>query len=198
MQIIFKAHKSIPVLLLLTLIVFAGCTDRTSLQTKQITAYYDGFKNSDYEKIKQTLADSLVTTSGDYIMAFSRESYHEKFKWDSVFKPEYELVAIDKKGDHAIATVTVRSSKLTFLKNNPMTCNYRFHLESGTIFKIDELDCPDADWALWQKQVNSLVNWVAENHPEMDGFVNDLTMEGAINYVKAIALYQISENAEQP
>ncbi|WP_281543238.1 hypothetical protein [Maribacter aestuarii] len=184
--------------LLLLLLLSYSCTEKSSTPTEPITTYYEGFKNSDYEKIKRTLADSLVTTAGDYIMEFSRKSYYEKFKWDSIFKPEYELIAIDTKGKYPVATVTVRSSKLAFLKNNPLTCNYRFHLESGKIFKIDELDCPDADWVLWQKQVNSLVNWVAKNHPEMDDFVNDLTMEGALNYVKAIALYQHSENAKQP
>lgn len=167
-----------------------GCTEKKSTPSEQITAYYEGFKNSDYSQIKSTLADSLITTEGDYIMPFSRESYYEKFKWDSVFKPVYKLVNIEKQGEQAVATVTMRSLKHEFLKNSPMTCSYTFHFKSGKIAKIENLDCPDANWEIWAKEVDALVHWVKANHPELDGFIHDLTMKGAIDYVHAMELYK--------
>ena len=48
----------------------------------------------------------------------------------------------------------------------------------------------DANWEIWQRERDSLVNWIKENHPELDGFVHDLSMEGAQNYLKAISLYK--------
>ncbi len=171
-----------------------GCAEKTSTPTEQITAYYGGFQNSDYSQVKSTLSDSLISIAGDYRMAYSRETFYEKFKWDSVFRPEYTLVSIDNKGQHPIATVTMRSPKLEFLHNNPMTCRYTFHFKKGKIAEIKNLDCPRANWELWGKKVDALVGWIAMNHPELDGFINDLTMQGAVNYMKAITLYRNGKN----
>ena len=64
------------------------------------------------------------------------------------------------------------------------------YFESGKISRIENLDCPDANWETWGKQVDSLVNWTKENHPGLNGFIHDLTMKGAQDYMKAIALYK--------
>jgi len=50
---------------------------------------------------------------------------------------------------------------------------------SDKITKIEALECSDANWNVWQAERDSLVNWVKINHPELDGFINDLTMNGA-------------------
>lgn len=131
---------------------------------------------------------------GDYTMGYSRESFYEKFKWDSIFKPVYKLVSINEKGKHPIVTVTMNSPKLEFLHNNPMTCNYVFYFKSNKIAKIENIGCPTANWKMWAKGVDSLVNWIKLNHPELDGFIYDLTMQGATNYMKAISLYKSSKN----
>lgn len=182
-------------LLLSILILSVGCADKASTPVEQITAYYDGFKKSDFSQIKNTLSDSLVSISGDYRMAYSREGFYEKFKWDSVFKPEYTLDSIETNGEHPIATVTMNSPKLEFLHNNPMTCRYMVYFENDKIARIQELNCPTANWELWAKQRDSLVSWTKVNHPELDGFINDLTMQGAMNYMEAIVLYRNRKNA---
>lgn len=56
------------------------------------------------------------------------------------------------------------------------------------------MECVDADWNIWQMERDSLVKWVSINHPELDGFIHDLTMNGAINYLKAIELYENSKD----
>ncbi len=78
------------------------------------------------------------------------------------------------------------------MKNNPLTCRYKFHFDSGKIAKIENLDGTDANWEIWQKEVDSLVSWVKFNHPEIDGFIHDLSMKGAIDYLNAIELYKKS------
>lgn len=123
-------------------------------------------------------------------MAYSRENFYKKFKWDSVFQPIYKLVNIDKQGEQAVVTVTVDSTKLEFLHNNPLTCRYTFHFKSGKIAKIENLTCPEANWELWGRKVDSLVSWVKINHPELNGFIHDLTMQGAQNYIEAIDFYK--------
>jgi hypothetical protein len=177
-------------LLFSILILSTGCAEKTSTPNEQITTYYDGFANSDYSQVKSTLSDSLISIEGDYRMAYSRETFYEKFKWDSVFKPVYTLVSIENLEEQIVATVAMSSPKLEFLHNNPMTCRYTFHFENGKIAEIKNLDCPTANWELWGKEVNALVDWIAINHPELDGFIYDLTMQGALNYLKAITLYK--------
>src|SRR5690606_20693756 len=117
-----------------------------------ITAYYKGFKNSDYRQIKKIVSDSLTIIEGDYIMGFTRESFYKQFKWDSVFKPVYKLVSIVNENEYVVATVSVNSLRYEFLKNNPLTCKHAFYFKSGKINKIKTLDCIDTNWETWQKE----------------------------------------------
>lgn len=181
------------IIFLFLLIVNICCTEKESTSKEQIIAYYEGFKNSDYSQVKETLSDSLVIVAGDFITPFTSESYYQQFKWDSVFKPTYKLVKIENQGDQAIATITLSSAKHEFLINSQMTCSNKFYFKAGKISKIEELDCPNTNWELWGKRVNTLTNWVKLNHPELDGFINDLSMKGAQDYMKAIELYEQRE-----
>lgn len=178
-----------------TIVIFAllcmvGCAEKESTTAEKITAYYEGFQKSDYEQIKQMIADSLTMVEGDYTTAFTPESYYEQFKWDSVFKPVYKMVTLEKQGEQVMAKVAVNSLRYEFLKNDPLICSHKFYFTSGKISKIENLDCIDADWAVWEKERDSLVSWVKLHHPELDGFIHDLSMKGAVNYLKAIELYQ--------
>ena len=181
------------ILFLSVVCLIASCTEEKISKTEQITEYYQGFERSDYEQIKGTLANSLTITEGDYTMAFTPESYYGHFKWDSVFKPVYDVVVLENQGDKLVATVSVHSLRFEFLKNNPLTCRHRFHFDSGKITKIENLDCSNANWEIWQEERDALVNWVKLNHPELDGFIHDLSRKGAVNYVKAIELYKIRQ-----
>ena len=181
------------IILFIIVLLFANCTEKQPTKSEQIKAYYNGYKNAKYEHIKDVIADSLTTVYGDYTSTFTPQRYYEQFKWDSIFKPVYELVAIHQIDDQIIATVTKRSLKLQFLNNNPMTCRYQFEFTSGNISRIEELDCNDANWKAWKEGVDILVNWVKINHPELDGFIHNLSMQGAIDYLKAIELYNNRE-----
>ncbi len=38
------------------------------------------------------------------------------------------------------------------------------------------------------------MNWVSVYHLKLDGFVHDMTMDGANNFLKAIKLFESSKN----
>ena len=70
--------------------------------------------------------------------------------------------------------------------------------KSRKISKIEDFEYIGTDWEKWVNERDSLVRWINKNHPKLDGFVHDLTMKGAMNYVKAIELYQNDKKALQP
>ncbi|MBJ6366532.1 hypothetical protein [Snuella sedimenti] len=178
------------ILFLFVLILTTSCTERKSTEAEHVATYYKGFKKGDYKQISAVISDTLTIIEGDYTMVFTPETFYRQFKWDSVFKPVYKLVSLENRDEHIVAAVSVKSLRFEFLKNNPLTCEHRFHFKSGKITKIENLDCMDADWQIWQKERDSLVAWIKFNHPELDGFVHDLSAKGAMDYLNAIELYK--------
>ncbi len=94
-----------------------------------------------------------------------------------------------------MATVASKSLRYAFLKNNPLTCRFTITFNSGKISRIESGECAGADWNIWEKERDSLVDWIKTNHPKLDGFINEMTMDGAIRYLQAIELYETNKNA---
>ncbi|MEB2782824.1 hypothetical protein U3A58_20755 [Algoriphagus sp. C2-6-M1] len=141
-------------------------------------------------------------------MLYSQESFNEQFKWDSIFQPTYEIVVLEDQNDQIIATVASSSKHYKFLKNDPLTCRFRISFNANQITKLESLECLDANWGVWQMvdipdrmlrniqmERDSLVNWTNRNYPVFDGFIHDLTMNGAIKYLQAIELYENRKDA---
>lgn len=177
-------------LVLLLLNFLTGCNEQKLTHQETVTKYYNVRDVANYDELKKLISDSITITAGDYVMPYNHDSFYEQFKWDSIFNPSYKIVELKEKNNQIIASVALNSVRNEFLKNNAMTCQYRISFNSGKISKIEELECQGADWNIWQKERDSLVSWIKKNHPELDGFVHDMTMNGAINYLKAIELYK--------
>ena len=174
-----------------------GCKHQKLTPKEIVTNYYNGRNAVDFNKIKPLVSDSVTIISGDYIMPYNNDSFYEVFKWDSIFKPSYKLVEIKENKDQIIASVIYNCLRNDFLKNSNMTCQYKISFNSGKISKIEELNCKNVNWKVWEKEVNALVNWTNLNHPELNGFINDMTMIGAQNYLKAIDLYKAKNELKQ-
>ena len=142
------------------------------------------------------MGDSITVIEGDHIMPYTKATFHEVFKWDSVFQTSYDIVSLEEINDDVIAEIALSSIRNNFLQDRSMTCKYQLSFSSGLISEITSLDCIDADWTLWQSRVSTLVDWISINHPSLDGFIHDMSMRGAQNYVKAIELYQSHQISE--
>ena len=169
---------------------FVACSLKTDLKQDQVNRYYKGLKNSDFTLVKTALSDSIDIKEGDYVMRFSRDSYYEHFKWDSVFKPVYELKSVVIDNGNPVATISVASRSFEFLGNNPLVSKQKFYFESGKIRKIENLDFIEVDWEIWENRKTALLAWIALNYPQMSAFINELNVKGAINYLKTIELYE--------
>lgn len=177
-------------LVLFFLCFLTGCSNKKLTPQKTVTTYYNARDAANYNELKKLIADSITITAGDYVMPYDHDSFYEQFKWDSVFKPTYEVVKLEEKNNQIIASVALNSVRHEFLKNNAMTCQYKISFNSEKISKIEELKCKGADWSIWQKERDSLVSWITKNHPKLNDFIHDMTMNGAIHYLKAIELYE--------
>lgn len=178
--------------ILLSLVLF-GCRDQMPTKEDVVNNYFEAFDAGNYAELSQGIGDSIIIVEGDYVMPYTRAAYYEVFKWDSVFRPSYEVLDMTQAGDQLLITVSSTSERYRFLKNNPMVCQRRISFRSGKISKIETLDCPGVDWSVWQSQRDSLVEWTSRHHPELDGFIHDMTLSGAVKYSKAIELYQARE-----
>lgn len=177
--------------ILCSLIAFlTGCSDKKLSPTELVTQYYEAFNASDFTQIAPLITDSITIVDGEYIMPYSHDSFYEHFKWDSVFQTTYKIVNLEDQHEQIIATVASSSKRYKFLKNDPLTCRFKISFESDKISKLEALECLGADWDVWQKERDSLVHWINMHHPELDGFIHDMTMKGAKDYLKAIALYE--------
>jgi len=179
-------------LFLAMLFLGVNCSVKQNNTSEVVRTFYRGFQTSDYDNVKMVLSDSITILEGSHTMKFSRESYHEHFKWDSVFQPRYELLNLQNREENPVATISVRSKRFAFLENNPLVSRQMFYLRNDKIYKIENVGFIDADWDMWTIKRDSLVSWIKVNHPEIDGFINDLTADGARNYIKAIDLYEAS------
>ena len=159
--------------------------------------YFQARNSMDFEVIKGLVNDSITVIEGDYVMPYSHKDFYEVFQWDSVFQTKYKIVGVEEIDEHVIATVDLTSIRNKFLQNDRMTCQFKLSFQSGKISEIQSLDCRNANWEIWQERVQLLVNWVDDNHPELNGFIHDMTMDGAENYIRAIQLFEASENDMQ-
>ena len=175
--------------LLFFLFISLACTRQKPSNTEIVTKYYKAKDALNFEAIKQYIGDSLTITEGDYVMPYDRDGFYEVFKWDSIFQPTYEVIEMEEHDNKVVALVSSTSIRFEFLKNNPLICKHNIFLNDGKIYRIENLDCSNADWKLWEKERDSLVKWISTNHPELDGFIYDMTMNGSLNYLKSIDLY---------
>ena len=179
---------------LLAIALLLRCTNSNQSKSSLATEYYQAFDESDFKRISEVIADTIVVAEGEYVTRYSSDSFYTQFKWDSTFNTRYQITDLKEDGDNVFLTVSSSSIRYNFLRNNPLICEFKVSFKNQKISRIDVLGCPNADWGVWQAERDSLVSWTSIHHPELDGFINDLTMAGALNYLKAIEYYQSNEN----
>ncbi len=171
-------------------LMVSSCTNEAALQQEAVKTYYAGLDAGDFQQVSTAMADSFVVIEGDFVTPQSRADHYTMFQWDSVFAPSYTINKMEAFEDSVKVEVSSFSARYAYLKNNPLTCDMTFSFEGSKIDKLLIGDCPEADWAIWEARRDSMVAWIDSNHAALSGFIFDLTKEGALNYMQAIALYE--------
>ncbi|MFC4691632.1 hypothetical protein ACFO5T_14450 [Dokdonia genika] len=178
----------------LLLLVISACSSKETSHIATAKNYYSGFNNGDYKLIETQLSDSLTITEGDYVMNFTPETFETHFKWDSVFVPQVKIINIEQQENDLLVTISASSKRFEFLRNNPLVTKHLVHFTNGKISRIDNVDFINTDWKLWTEQKKGLTQWIASNQKELDGFMIDQTLQGGLNYLEAIDLYNNRKN----
>lgn len=179
--------KQLSIITLLLLII--SCNQDHHLQQETVKKYYQALDQGNYPTLRTTIADTLTLISGDYSTSYSPQDFYEFFKWDSIFKSEYNIRKLTTKKEVVLATIAQKNLRNDFLKNNPLVFTVKISFKESKISRIEELAYTNVDWIVWSQQRDTLAQWINTYHKPLDGFVNDMSMQGANHYLKAIALY---------
>lgn len=157
-----------------------------SLYEKCINSY----REQGFESIEHILADTIILKDiGGFEAKYPLCDFKVFYQWDSAFKPHFEIIDFSNSDSTLDVTLSVSSLRFEFLGNNPLTTRKRIYFENDKIKTIDNLEYLNVDWTIWTAKRDSLVNWINLNYQELSGFINEITPNGAANYIEAIKLY---------
>tara|TARA_R110002049_G_scaffold68392_6_gene177301 strand:+ start:541 stop:1113 length:573 start_codon:yes stop_codon:yes gene_type:complete len=183
--------------LILTLLLIAGffsckTSEKEIAKLGIAKKYYKALDSSDNLGMALLLTDSLVTkeTEYDYEQTFSLEQYMAWLKWDSVFDPTYEILQIELEDEIVKAKISKIDKRLSFLHHEPIVTNQVIRFDKDKIISIETTEYVIFNDSSFVKNRDGLVNWIDENHPELNGFIHDQTENGGLKYLKAIELYR--------
>ncbi|MEO1032124.1 MAG: hypothetical protein AAFX55_12000 [Bacteroidota bacterium] len=186
-------NKTIVLLLLLT-IGFMSCKNSEKEIDKLGIAktYYEVLDQSKVSGLEILLADSLLTkeTEYNYEQTFSKKQYIEWLKWDSVFDPTYKILKIEQDNGIVKAKISKMDRRIAFLHKEPIVTTQIIRFDNDKITSIETTKYVIFNDSAFAKKRDGLVNWIAKNHPELNGFIHDQTKTGGMNYLKAIELYE--------
>ncbi|MDC6405974.1 MULTISPECIES: hypothetical protein [Maribacter] len=177
-------------LVVLCAIGLTSCKQSEKIPPQEVAKEYFGMLDtSDYAKIPNLMADSLVTEEGDFTMTYSHEGYEELLRWDAVFDPSYEVLETVQEEN---GTVKVRASKIDtriqFLHEKPIITDNYITFKDGKISSL-RTEYVDFDDETFGNNRTRLLTFINENHPELNGFLTDQTEAGAQKYLQALELY---------
>lgn len=180
-------------ILLLCASLYCSCQDKKEYPSAlEITQdYYQALDNSDISQMAALLTDSLLTreTEYDYEQTFSKSEYLEWMRWDSVFNPTYEVLSMASEDSVVRATVAKIDARIRFLHITPIETEQVFSFDRGKITSIETTKYLRFNDTLFVQTRDSMVAWIKQHHPELDGYIFDQTLQGAQNYIKALKLY---------
>ncbi|NAS11956.1 hypothetical protein [Poritiphilus flavus] len=186
--------KKIFFLTLLLLTGFISCKD-TKKGTDHIEIvknYYQALDESNFNKLSPLIADSFSSRELEYVKVFSKREYREFIRWDSVFHPEYQILEIAENDGLIKLKVSKAGIRSLFLNEEPIITREEVRIQEGKIESVAITEYVVFNEARWTKNRVDLLSFIEENHPELNGFLTDQTMQGAMNYLKAIALFKSS------
>tara|TARA_R110002167_G_C12410901_1_gene627904 strand:- start:185 stop:532 length:348 start_codon:yes stop_codon:yes gene_type:complete len=111
-------------------------------------------------------------------------------KWDSIFDPTYKILQIEQEDEIVKAKISKIDKRISFLHQEPIVTNQIIRFDNDKIIGLETTVYVIFNDSIFVKNRDRLVNWIEENHPELNGFLYDQTKTGGLKYLKAIELYK--------
>ncbi|TBM98497.1 hypothetical protein EYD45_16230 [Hyunsoonleella flava] len=151
--------------------------------------FYVAINNSNPSETTELITEIFTTIDDGFEQKYSGNEYAEWVKWDSVFQPTYEILEIGQENGTVKAKISKIDKRISFLHHEPIITNEIIQFEGNRIKNINRTSA-SFNVDKFVKNRDELVNWITENQPELNGFLNDQTKSGGMNYLKAIELYR--------
>ena len=154
--------------------------------------YYNILDASDDIQIEGLLTDSLLTIESeyDYEQTFSLEEYKNWIKWDASFNPTYKILDLALENGLVKARISKIDKRILFLHEEPIVTHQVLRFKEDKIISIETTKYEVFNDSVFSQNRSKLLNWIDQNHPELNGFIHDQTEAGALKYLKALDLYK--------
>ncbi|MEL7005498.1 MAG: hypothetical protein AAFN93_22615 [Bacteroidota bacterium] len=178
-----------------SIILFWSCVlaNRNTENIDVVKAYYRALNQSDFNKVKSLILDSMRVTEESFTVAISKDDYHNWLEWDSVFQPTYKILEISAGEGRVSVTVSKECTRTLFLNGEPVVSKESVYVQEGKIWKTEVEAYEVFNFDQWNEKKEKVVVWVDRNYPELNGFIYDQTKTGAMNYLKVIDLFNEHE-----
>jgi len=179
------------VFLLLLIIGIISCKnpEKESDKLEIAKEFYIAIDNSNPLKTTELISERFTTIDDGFEQKYSRNEFAEWVKWDSLFQPTYEILKIENENGIVKAKISKMDKRISFLHHEPIVTDEIIQFEGNKIKNINR-NSASFNVEKFVKNRDELVNWITENQPELNGFLNDQTKSGGMNYLKAIELYR--------
>ena len=160
-------------------------TDKIEIAKK----FYVAIDNSNPSETTELITENFTTSDDGFKQKYSGNEYAEWVKWDSVFQPTYKILKIQQENGIIKAKISKIDQRISFLHNESIITNEIIRFDKNKIMSVERTSS-SFDVVKFIKNRDELVIWISENHPELNGFLNDQTKKGGMNYLKAIELFK--------
>ena len=183
--------NKITAFLIFITIGFFSCknSEKESDKLEIAKKFYIAIDNSNPLEMNKLITEKFTTIDDGFKQEYNRNEYVEWVKWDSVFQPNYEILKIEKENGIIKAKISKIDKRISFLHHAPIVTDEILQFEDN---KIKNISRTSASFNVVEfiKNRDEFVKWISEKQPELNGFLNDQTKSGGMNYLKAIDLYE--------